>query len=122
METMPTELISALAYLASQAGAGAAASILFANLRDAFPPPPQRPRSRVLAWLYALLHKPRYALHTSTLLSLLIGVAAAVILAYVQGDDWIQAAWGFAGALVSQLWYRHGRMATDVPDWKEPDA
>ena len=117
--TLPAELLTILSYLASQAGAGWAASQMFDRLREAFPPPRHRPRNQVKAFAYGLLHKPRYALYTSTGLSLLIGGAAAATVAYVQGDSPAQAAWGFAAALASQYWNRHARLAGDVPQWRE---
>lgn len=118
VETTPTNVTDILMYLSSQAGAGVAASLLFAQLRAWFPAPRQRPSHGLLRWLCRALHTPRYALYSSIVLALFVGTGAAGVLAYIQGRSITDAAWGFVAALLSQVWYRHGRML-DLDTWEQ---
>lgn len=118
-----TPVIEGAAYLATSAGAAVAASYLFAWLRRVVRFPDQRPAA---AWqdhcwrtLYKALWSDDWTLWTASLLALLIGTGASLVLALLQGDDLWNVFWAFASAWLNQQWYRHGKMQSRQLDWPD---
>lgn len=109
-------LLPLLQYFAS-AGAGVAASWLFAQLRIAVPLPPNRPQGwRITA--YRLLYAPRYARIVVLVLAGIIGVMASGLIALLSGANVTNAldtaTAGFLAGVASQL--LHGfSLSNEVP-------
>jgi hypothetical protein len=120
---MDPRLIEILGYLATTAGAGVAASYLFAWLRRVVSFPDQRPDTAWQRTLWRILYKALWSdawtLWTAPLLALLIGTGASLVLVLVQGDDPGNALWAFASAWISQQWYRHGKMQHFELEWPD---
>jgi hypothetical protein len=120
---MDPRLIEILGYLTTTAGAGVAASYLFAWLRRVVSFPDQRPDTAWQCTLWRILYKALWSdawtLWTAPFLALLIGTGASLFLALVQGDDLWYVFWAFASAWISQQWYRHGKMQHSELEWPD---
>lgn len=109
-------LLPLLQYLAS-AGAGVAASRLFAQLRCTFPLPIEQPHGwRITA--YRVLYAPRYARIAVLVLAGVIGVIAASLVAFLSGANVTNAldtaTAGFLAGIASQILHSLS-LADEVP-------
>lgn len=118
MSDTATTLISLLTFLASTAGAGWAASALFARVRAAVPCPTREawptlgPARRLLA---VALYAPAWARVTVFALSAAISLAATAGAALLAGQDARPALDAALAVIVSQLVHAAGLPATPEP-------